>query len=398
MKAIPRVLIIDDNENDVLRIRALLEKPEDEVKSIYHNDYGLKIEVATNWEEAMKCFQEAEDRALPYTLVLLDLQLNKGGTTYDDLGFELLEYLVARKLAVGVIVVTDFPKGTNVYKAFGLGATDFVYKKTEGFSSFAQQRILSYFERQGIQILEQRIKLLTPYLELGLAYHLGTYFSQFLQQVLIETEALEVGFRDRWGLDLERDAQDPHVRHLIALDQAAKDAKQGWFQLQSSIRDGDKRSASCDLRRLMREITARTMPCLMLKNAEASQGEGHEINVLSYKDDVSVVLTEVLLGALATIPQPATKRSMMSISIKKHENEKHAEVTLLDQLEKLSEDELRLVNDGKFVEDAIQEKKFGRLWGLSIAQYVAMRGGGRLTVSSDSRGNLIKYKIPLSPS
>ena len=397
-KTTPKVLIVDDNPVDVDRVMKLLESPEEEVNTYYHNNYVFDIEVAGDWEAAMLCLKRAIKASSPYTLVLLDLEIPKQGAMSTNVGFDLLDFIISNKVAIGVIVVSTFPERGNVFKAFELGATDFVYKKTEGFSSFAEQRILSYFERQGIQLLDQRMKLLTPYLELGLAYHLGTCFSRFVQRVVIETEALEAGFRERWGLDSERDAQDPHMSHLIALNKAIRDAKEDWFQIQSALRDGERASAVRELGVLVGEISARIVPCLMLKNLEVFQSADQNIKVLSYKDDVSVVLTELILGALSGIAHPPKKVAAMNISMRKSDRERHAEVFFEDQLDAIPKEEADLINDGKFAEDAIQEKKFGRLWGLSIAQYVAKRGGGLLTVESDARGNVITYKIPLAPN
>jgi CheY-like chemotaxis protein len=397
-EAIPRVLIVDDRPNDLENVRKLLTSPVHEANSSYryHNDF--LIHEACNKEEAMKYLDASIEASLPYTLVLLDLELPGGEYSSTDVGFEILEYIIAKKASVGVIVVSTFPEKGNVFKAFELGATDFVYKKTEGFSSFAEQRILSFFERQGTQLLDQRIRLLTPYLELGLAYHLGTCFSRFVQQVLIETEALEIGFRERWELDIERDAQDPQVRNLIALNKSIKDAKDDWYQIHSALRDGKKGSSTDSLSRLVQEISARVVPCLMLKNVQVSQSHEEEIKILSYKDDVSVVLTELILGALSSISQPPEIRAIMRISMEKHQQEGNAEIFFEDQLDAIPKDEAELINNGKFAEDLIQEKKFGRVWGLSIAQYVAMRGGGRLTVDNYAGGNVITYKVPLAPS
>ncbi|MGZ8845797.1 MAG: hypothetical protein ACXW3C_04975, partial [Pyrinomonadaceae bacterium] len=57
------------------------------------------------------------------------------------------------------------------------------------------------------------------------------------------------------------------------------------------------------------------------------------------------------------------------------------------------EKQVQAINSGQRI---IPDANFGRAWGLSVAQHVAMRGGGELKLTSKRGKNIVTYYIPLA--
>lgn len=415
----PKLLIVDDNKRVVSDIKHHLGALIDAEKRHYGIE-DFEFSEAFDFESAMDKLHSARESFMPYTLVLLDLGLPQ---TKDDpdgetkRGFGLLEYAVGRSnieggeaalkegeaatAALGVIVISIFQDYPDVVKAFKLGAVDFIGKNKDGTrpvpGEILQQQVLTYFKRKVIDILNQRIRNLMPYAQTGLANKLGACFSSFVQRVMEQSETLKREAQERWGLDPVRDSGDSHTRDLAELDNAVRNATTEWRQIQSSLLGRDESARVCVLEDCLTELEWLILPCLMLKNVKLlKMRNGDQTRVLSFQNDVASVLSELLLGAMCELSDhDDSEENRVEISVKDRNG--YAEVSFVDTLAAIPLKHREMINSasGSFIE----ELGYGRVWGLSLAQYVAIRGGGRLIVEprgdKGERGNIVTYRIPL---
>ena len=393
----PSVLVVDDDVRIVEDIKTFLRDLPERKKRHYGIDEFVLSE-ADDGETAIKLLQQAKDSSSPFSLVLLDLGL-PWNTENDNLespkvGFEILKYIIEQNAAIGVIIVSKFDEYKDVVKAFPHVTVNFISKPLS--AEVLQQPVLNYFEREGVRILEQRIKKLIPFEQKDLEDHLGRCFSGFVQTVIIETEALAKGFNDRWGLDIKTDTHDRHVRHLATLDKAAKNAMGDWRKIQSAFMRGDEQLVEYNLAKGLREIEAEVLPSLMLKNVEMKSACEGGIRIKSFKDDAKCVLSEIILGALIKLPNHDSSEGRVwtgTIEASVKAREGFADVNLEDNFESIPHDAAEVINEGR---DVIRGGDFSREWGLSLAQLAARRGGGNLIVEPKrGRGNIVTYRIPL---
>ena len=70
-----------------------------------------------------------------------------------------------------------------------------------------------------------------------------------------------------------------------------------------------------------------------------------------------------------------------------------AEISFLDRFSPIPTDQAEQITQGEIIPPRDGQ---WRAWGLSIAQHIALRGGGRLIVEPRGDGNLITYRVTLA--
>jgi CheY-like chemotaxis protein len=380
--------------------------------------YGIRsieLHIATSKREGVRLLREAVSKRQPPDVILLDLRiplipLEEGGVPENEIGIELLQE--AQKInAVGEVLVYSFlgPEYELAVDAFSGGAIDFVRKRVATEEELlarvlaAGARLLA---RENAKLLEQRLKDLVPYAETGLAHRFGVCFSRFVQSVVNETEGLEEGMKERWGLDVERDSQDSQVRHLIEMQAAVQQAKKDWTDIVTSLMDHDELATDCVVEETLAEVETELMPSLSLNRVQLNANWGGKTVVRTFRNganDVKAVLKEILLGALSESTSEENDVTHGSDNTKKLKdrpvdihvatNDGQAVVQFKESLSRIDERSASLINGGMIIPPG---GSFGRAWGLSVAQHLAQRGGGRIKVDSDGTDNVITYSIPLA--
>jgi CheY-like chemotaxis protein len=391
------ILVIEDEDSWIATLKSCLSAISRNQRSYYGID-GFEFHVAQDGISATKLLSEAKESGSPYSLALVDLELprdngpkakpeDKQLTEY--LGMELLGPAIDDMTVLGAIVETRYEKYKETIRGFPGLDVGFINK--DDIEKDLLPRVLDYFEREGMRILDRRAEILLDIAQKGLARRLGVCFSGFVQKVVDETEALKLGFSERWGLDVEPDTQDPHARRLIALDKAIEGARSEWHRIQSALGTPDLGLQKLPLERLLRELRSRFRPSLLLKNVDIERLELYtdQTSVQSFESDVQTVLTEIILGTLSSIPNHQPERSRIEVFMKT--KGRYAEVQLLDNLEPLQKEDAEAINKGALL---VYDPSMGRVWGLSLARFMAKRGGGELMVEPKSSGTLITYQIP----
>jgi sensor histidine kinase regulating citrate/malate metabolism len=102
-----------------------------------------------------------------------------------------------------------------------------------------------------------------------------------------------------------------------------------------------------------------------------------------------VVLQEIFLGALIEPPKKRTKP--ITFSVKLEADGETVDAIVEDDAGQIKPETAESITAGKRIS---ADEQFSRSWGLSVAQDIAQRGGGRLHVERAPGGTLIRYQIP----
>jgi hypothetical protein len=239
------------------------------------------------------------------------------------------------------------------------------------------------------EILAHRIRHLAPYSERNIVYALGLRFSQCLQEISRATAALENELSRRFSVDCENDIDNPLVQQLRAISHSLKSGRGDWAEMQSSLGLGRLASPKpLKVQDIIDDIRERLSPCRIFKEADFQDSGVEDETIISFGNEVNAILSEMILGGLADL-ESHPEGYVLRLSSQAEGN--WVEVTLRDNLTSLSPEEVARINDGVGVPLG---EHFGRAWGLSVMQHVAVQGGGRLTVETIGGGNTIRYRIP----
>ncbi|MDX2032005.1 MAG: response regulator [Blastocatellia bacterium] len=388
---IVRVLIVEDDKWQRQGIKDTLDQISPDIKQTFGIS-SFECEEAGSLTDAMALLKEARDD--PHDLVLLDLSLPLHAGDVEespDNGFRLLDAARKSGAAHEVIVISRFIEYWNVARAFRGGALDFIAKPYT--ADVLQAHVMKCWKRRlagdSRRLFERRMQELLPFDGKLLAHEFSGCFSRFIQTVLNEAEEMESELIDWQASDLPRERQAVLLRHLAAMEEAVEQARQEWGALQSSLSNGADASRRCIVEELLEQIGMELMPGLNVKNVWLEFPREQKTPVLSFQDDVRAVLKEVIIGALAGLPD-YNKFERLSISVS--QVGEYASVRFNGNLFRIDPAVAAKIGRGERQRD----ENFGQIWGLSVAQYIALRGGGRLQIGSEEAPDSVTYLIPLT--
>lgn len=401
----PKILIVENEEFTLERLILIVKQiSTDELER--HGIDGFQIQTAKSVAEAMKCLKQAMESAAPFDVLILDLKLPMDTPSPTELsiedpnfGLEIIRFARETGASKQVVVCSAFPDYDYVAPAFRLGAIDFVSKKED--KGVLQRSVLGAWDRilaeESRRIFEQRFKKLVPYAQKGMAHWLSGCFSRLVQTVAHELERTKEDFNERLGLDIERDRRDPLVAHLVTIQSSLGEAIKEWSALQLSVSAKDETPQDVVVRDTLNAIVQEVLPCLTLKRAVTEIRGDDSARVISFSEDVTNIFRELLIGGLVEEPDLSGVAQDTyvppSILIVISRRDTNAEVRFEDNLKPIESSLAQSINSG--LNNAL-DGHFGRAWGLSVAQHAALRGGGRLSVQTSNRGNVISYLIPLA--
>ncbi len=393
---VTRILVVEDDR----RVRITEVDYLREITESKRQQYGISDFVTHEAEtaaEAEGLLREAASH--PYDLVLLDLHLpNNPGEPGDmENGFRLLRLIKDSGTAKGVIVITTYDAWQNVATSFRTGAIDFLSKSIyqEDFEPQVLNALARLITAESERVLNQRVRDLISYAEVGLVHSFKLIFNGLLDDVTEAAEGVERYVREHYGLDRESQPNDALMLELRAHQKAVARARRDWAGLQGELAGTGKAIKERSLGKMLRELKEAVLPCLVVKNValELPDSEGH--SVLTFEDDVEIVLREIVTGVLSELPDYSAgqraKDWWVKVSFATEDN--HAVVRFEDNLDPVRAERVRAINQGQRI---LPDAAFGRAWGLSVAQHVALRGGGELVVKTERAGNIVSYHVPLA--
>jgi CheY-like chemotaxis protein len=395
---IARILVVEDIEDDLKAIKMYLERISQDTLSAL-GICKLEIDIATSANEAIDYLSVAGKTRCLYDLSLNDLGLpEKNGDKADDEestihGLKVIEQSMTNKVVRKAIVVSGFHNPKLVINSFRLGAIDFIIKKVTMVQLQAQ--VINCLKHVLIErsedIINERIRHLIRYAQLVLAHYLTVPFSTFVNSTARTTSEVEIYARERYGLDPERDAQDGLMRQLRLQREAISQASRSWSERQDELFASEERPREESVEELLEQIGETLLPCLAVKRTSLQLDfpEFGKSTVLTFQRDVQSVLKEIILGGLAELQDYSNSQK---IDVTLDQGDGQVAVRFEDNLQPIKEELAEKINAGNGI---VFDPDFGRSWGLSIAQHVAKRGGGELSVEPKTDGNIIIYRIPL---
>jgi FixJ family two-component response regulator len=387
-----RILVVEDQReymNYVLNCLDGITELEKKQKGI--SDF--EVYQAETVEEAKRLLRESKT---PFDLVLLDMRLpvEPGGRIDAAHGLALLNFIHESQKAKGVIIISVLTDYKLVVEGFHGGALDFVVKPFDVEVTALPTSILNALARllaeESGRILNQRIRHLVAYAEVGLVHSFKVVFKDLDDGVTKAADGIERYVRERFGLDEDANPNDSLILQLRSHRKVVSKARRDWARLQAELIPGDKALNVSQLGRMIEDIKESLLPCLAVKRVAFDLTDFAERPVTTFEKDVEVVLREIIVGALSELPD-YSKESQIKISVSTEDT--LAVVKFEDKFEPLPEDKIEAINQWQRV---LPDTEFGRAWGLSVVQHVALRGGGNLKVETERGRNVVTYKIPLA--
>ena len=388
----PRILVIEDDYKTRQQIVDCLTSISAELMN-QKGISGFEIEEADSVEHAKTCLRQPRP-CLDMVLLDLNLPLREpfDQTESTDSGLQLFDFIMSGKMAKGVIIVSSYSEYKNVIGTMRGGALDFV-AKGGSFSMSLPTPLLNALARvmaeASTRIMSQRICDLVPYAELGLAHGFRGIFNEFQRSVTAVVDDIERYARERYGLDVEKDANDSLVLQLRSHHKAVLKARQEWSALQAELAQGGNYSEVASIEKVLAGLRDSLLSALVVKRVAFTPADD-SVKVQTFDKDTPFVLREIIVGTLSELPDYGEEREIkVGIRI----SDGRAAVTFEDNLDPIPEEEMKAINEGRRI---LPDANFGRLWGLSVAQHVALRGGGELSVKNERGRNLVTYHIPLA--
>jgi CheY-like chemotaxis protein len=371
--------------------RCLEHIPEDARRQYGISDFDIKE--AASVADAEKIL--TENASHPFDLVLLDLRLPKtypgDGTEDMDNGHNLLKFIEESRTSKGVIIVSAFPEYDNVTRGFRGGALDFIPKPF--FQEHLQPPVLNALWRimtkESEAIFNQRIRDFVAYAERGLVHSFREIFIDLLKKVREVAEGIEKYARERYAVDLEKNPNDMLLLKLRAHQKVVNQANDRWGKLQAELAPGDTSMDCIYVEDELSDIKKSLLPVLAVKKVMFDPPPGNK-KVITFEKDVHAVMREIIVGLLNALPG---NEENYYIKVTISEDDSRAAVRFEDSFRPIAESDREAINSGQRI---IPDANFGRVWGLSVAQHVALRGGGELKVTSERGKNIITYYIPLA--
>ncbi|HLG54201.1 MAG TPA: response regulator [Vicinamibacterales bacterium] len=387
---IPRVLVVEDRPHQLRDMVRYLETI-DEAKKARRGIDRFEVVQAMWADDADDLLDIASETAFPFDIMLVDLNLPRNKTDrheQPEFGLELLERAQKARAAKEMIVISAFKAHDWNAKAIRAGAVDFIGKPFQPETLQAQvlkslDRILV---RESERALANRLRLLVPHVERGLAYRLASCFSQLVQATAGADEDLRAELSQRFSLE----SDDSLMETLRRLQKAAGEAREEWAKLHDRLVGEQREPENLSIMGLLTDAVKGLESCLTVKRARVAFVEPVEkVEVLSFNGEVLIVLNELIVGGLSEVSDEDGEAIECTLSVRAVEDQ--VEVTLTDRFRPIEATAARQINSGYAVP---ADAAFGRVWGLSIIQHVALRGGGRLIIEPDVNGNVVRYRIP----
>jgi CheY-like chemotaxis protein len=391
----PRVLVVEDES--VIRgdVRRCLHRIPEHMRHQYGID-KFDIDEAGSVAEAMRHLDVRKGSSRPYDLVLLDLNLPKSygaeGTESLGNGLHILKYINDMHEVGGIVIISGYCDYLNVVRTLRGGALDFVPKPF--FQENLEPAILRAWTiamtQRSREILYGRVWDLAAYAEIGLTHTFKIVFFRLLQDVAEAADGVEKYVYERYGLDAQKHANDALITNLRGHQKAIAQARQDWAVLQAELAGGGSSLVVGHVRKMLSDLRESLLPCLLVKKVALVIPDFDDTPVLTFEKDVEMVLREIILGAVAGLPDYGEERQ---IRIRVITEDARARVSFDDDLDPIPSAKMDAVNAGQRI---IPDTQFGRVWGLSVVQHTALRGGGELVVKTERGRNVVTYYIPVA--
>jgi len=389
-----RALIVEDDKYQADAISYILQATDERQMKDAGID-GFEITVANCAADARKALDAAGRDAVAYDLLLLDLGLpeNPGEDEKPEMGIELLKLAKDREAARGIIVISVF---TDLERYALLAATDFIgkpYGKEE-----LQARALGAWKAVREKHRHRKIseRDLALYANIGIIYRLSSCFSRLVHSAKREAEEFRGELIERFGERQTGALPEPLARRLTSIEGLIQRSRDEWREIQEPFQITGDTPHDLAIEEEIKRFAEEFRPCIAIKFEPPAYSADYEMRILSFKDsfrnNALMIIREILTGGLSETKEadPSTLPEVV-VSIEKKTG--MAEISFRDGFNPIPADQAKQITRGEIIPPRDEQ---WRAWGLSVAQQVALRGGGRLIVEPLEGGNLITYRVTLA--
>ena len=394
-------------EQPVTDVRILVvEDTPDHMKDVifYLNDIHKRVRTNIGIGEITIVQAEtvAEARKLltaatsPYDLVVVDLRLPEeqvdDGSEAVANGLALIESIQATQTGKGMVAISAYDDYQNVRDAFKGGVLDFASKPLdqETFEPIVLNALQRLMTQDSDRLLNERVFKLVTQAQLGLAHGFRQVFFHLIKGVTETADKVEKYARERYGPDAAKDPGDPLTKALTSQRETIAKARQDWAEIQAELVPASSEFDSEDLSVMLSNLESKLKPALVVKRVVLKRPDSFTRPVHTFEKDVEVVLGEILAGAASELPNGG---DVHKVKISFVTEETRVGVVLEDDLDPIPDKHAQAINAGLRI---IADANFGRAWGLSVAQHVALRGGGEIKVEIKHGKNVVTYYVPLA--
>lgn len=391
----PSMLVVEDEERQLKRLVKLFR---DSVRSMgpivqRYGIEGFDVDAAATGAGALQWLGEANARARPYDVVLLDVHLPRDEddpTQSLEVGKKLLDCIVEHHSANAVVVVSAYGPFEHLdVEMLKKGAMDFVHKpyREEPLVFAVMQAWEKAWYRLRNREQEKRFAWALEQSRGEIADRLTNTVTRHTSTLLGHSQHLKEYLEERYQLNLERDKDDPICRAVKGIEDAARSAAQECSVLRSGLGGEAPALSLVNVRQSLEEVTQKLHPALIFRRVNLELPDEGEGEIKTFRDDLRTVLEEVLFSAVDASAEQGTVKASITRS------ESALEVCVLDECEPLHSKVCDRIEKGEPMERAE-----GRGWGLSLAQRVARNMGARLEVRPlPERGNIVTLRLPVIP-
>ncbi|MBI3415940.1 MAG: hypothetical protein HY043_11610 [Verrucomicrobia bacterium] len=325
-------------------------------------------------------------------LMLLDLALPRRDgeqfTAGKDVGLEVLEFARKQNAVRAVIVLTIWSDSEFMLRSFRGGVHDFVDKKD--LDATLEERLMICWEsvvhHEANRVFLDRLRTLIPYGEQGVAYLFSKCFSDLTQAVRIHSSQLCDEIRERHGLGADPRTKDPILMHVLALEQASERASGQWHRQMGSlgiIDEKELQEVSLDV--LLESVRKDIEYAFIGRSVELVMPKATNLRLNCFPKDVITILREITLGGIVDLDERARQLAgkRVEVNILPHVNQGRIEFICNDNFHTMDQALMEAINQNMF---APPGDRFGRAWGLSIAQHIDARGLSFINVAPTRQG------------
>jgi hypothetical protein len=309
------------------------------------------------------------------------------------MGIELLKLAKDLEAARGIIVISVF---TDLERYALLAATDFIgkpYGKEE-----LQARALNTWKAVRETSRHRKIseRDLTLYANIGIIYRLSSCFSRLVHSAQREIEEMRGELTARFGERQTAASPEPLARRLAMIESLIRRARDEWREIQEPFQITGDTPHGLAIEEEIKRFVEELRPCIAVKLESPADPADYDMRILSFRDsfrnNASMIIREILTGGLSEIKE-AELSTLPEITVNIEKKAGMAEISFRDSFSPIPADQAEQITKGEIVPPRDGQ---WRAWGLSVAQGIALRGGGRLIVEPLENGNLITYRVTLT--
>lgn len=386
------VLIVEDTLHILNQLALLINSLSQQQK----DEAGIEsvtTDKASSISEAESFLIAASESRKPYDILMLDLSLPQHPDETDNVrgGLDLLSK--AHKLQAvrkTIIVSGNFDLESHVSESFNRGAISFIRKPYPNVE--VQRQLLNavgllneQYQFKHRKLVDERIPVLSASIWRSANFEVRSRVYDLIQTFAYKSEEMRRELQDRFGIT---DAEDSLLHHLTEIDSAIETSREGLADLLKGLENNSNNGNEAEEFILNEELLALAeslKPCLEISfSSELTE----KFVALSFQQNVQTVLKEILIGGLSE-QSDSTRTWQAEIEITSDES--MISVNINDDFPPLPVEVAERISKG---EHFSLKGVSTRQWGLSLAQHIALRGGGRLIVIPMSNGNQITYLIP----